>query len=153
MRCELYSRRSALLLLGILLLGCGDGNGAPALAVGESAGAAEAPSRVAAEGSAAPAGARSDAAFSGDDRELIVRAAQEYVREQTAVGSATVEIDAVVEGWARVRVIPAGDVTDPATMYLRREDDGDWMVIVLGTGFAPEDYVELGIPEAVRPPS
>ncbi len=95
-------------------------------------------------------GERLEPVLDDGDREQIRRAALDYVRDETAVAEATVEILAVAEGWARVLVVPANEVTDPATMYLRKEESR-WVAVVLGTGFAPEDYEELGIPPGVRP--
>ena len=95
-------------------------------------------------------GERLEPVLDDGDREQIRRAALDYVRDETAVAEATVEILAVAEGWARVLVVPANEVTDPAMMYLRREGSG-WTAVALGTAFAPEDYEELGIPPGVRP--
>jgi hypothetical protein len=77
-------------------------------------------------------------------------AATAYVRQQTAIDDVAVEIDAVADGWARVRVLPAGSATDPATLYLR-EEGGAWRGIAIGTAFTPPDLDEMGIPAEIRP--
>jgi len=83
------------------------------------------------------------------DREAIRAAAVDYVRAETAVANVTVEIQAVGEGWARVRVIPTGGETDPALLFLRRID-GAWRGVAIGTAFTPEDQDRVGVPAAVR---
>jgi hypothetical protein len=95
-------------------------------------------------------GERLEAVVQRGEREAIRRAALEYVQRETAITEITVEVEAVVDGWARIRVIPAGDATDPAVMYLRREG-GRWAGVIIGTGFTPEDLDRLGVPMAVRP--
>lgn len=81
---------------------------------------------------------------------LAIRdAAVAYVRGETAISDIQVEIDAVADGWARVQTIPAREETDPATLYLRQEENG-WRGISLGTVFLPEELDEMGVPAAVR---
>lgn len=77
-------------------------------------------------------------------------AAIAYVRQETAIDEITVEIEAVADDWARVRAIPAGSTTDPATLYLRK-DGTAWRGVAIGTGFIPPDLDEMGIPRSVRP--
>lgn len=73
-----------------------------------------------------------------------------YVGEATAIPDIRIEIDAVADGWARVRALPTGEETDPATLYLRQDGDS-WRGVSIGTAFTPEDLDEMGVPAAVRP--
>jgi hypothetical protein len=87
-----------------------------------------------------------------NEREAVRRAALEYVRRETRIQNVTIEIGAIADGWARVRVVPATDVTDPAILYLRRDGDR-WVGVILGTGFTPDDLDRLDVPASVRPSS
>lgn len=81
---------------------------------------------------------------------LAIRdAAVVFVRRESAVSDIQVEIDAVADGWARVRTIPTVVETDPATLYLRQEGS-NWRGISLGTAFIPEELDEMGVPASVR---
>jgi hypothetical protein len=94
-------------------------------------------------------GERLTAAVDTTEAEAIRRAARDYVRRETQIQEVEVEIEAVSEGWARLRVSPAEAETDPATLYLRRAGDR-WIGVAIGTAFAPEDLDTLGVPQAVR---
>lgn len=85
-----------------------------------------------------------------DEREAIRSAAIDHIRRETAVSEVSIEVDAVAEGWARVRAHPLGEETDPAVLYLQKEGAG-WRVVALGTGFAPEDLDRIGVPSQARP--
>lgn len=77
-------------------------------------------------------------------------AALAYVRRETAIEDIEVEIEAVAGDWARVRVMPEGSATDPATMYLRKEG-ASWRGVAIGTAFTPPDLDEMGVPAGARP--
>lgn len=96
------------------------------------------------------AGDRLEPVIAAGDGERIRQATREFIRTQTEVDSVAVEIDALAGEWARVRVIPAGGVSDPAIVYLRRVG-GAWRVVLIGTAFAPDDLNEAGVPQEVRP--
>jgi hypothetical protein len=80
----------------------------------------------------------------------ITAAARAYILERTAIREVSIEIEAATASWVRVRAVPSGGATDPATLYLRWAN-GRWEVVALGTGFTPDDLDGLGVPRAVRP--
>lgn len=77
-------------------------------------------------------------------------AALAYVRSQTAIEDVEVAIEAAANDWARIRVLPRGSATDPATMYLRKQG-GSWRGVAIGTAFTPPDLDDMGVPRGVRP--
>jgi hypothetical protein len=83
------------------------------------------------------------------EEEAVITAARQYAKDNTDI---EVELEvAEIEGdYARVQVKPADpEAADEATMYLRKEK-GRWKGIIIGTGFSPEDYKNLKIPEKIR---
>lgn len=89
------------------------------------------------------------AAAAGDDQ-AIVAAAKKYVAANSEIAEVDVKVEKVVGDYARVTVIPKAGQTDPALVFLKREN-GAWRGLTIGTAFTPEDYKELHIPAAVRP--
>lgn len=85
-----------------------------------------------------------------EERAAIQQAVRDFVRTRSALADFSVVVDAVAQGHARARVIPSEQVTDPATVFLRREG-GVWRGLVIGTAFAPEEYDSLRIPRSLRP--
>lgn len=85
-----------------------------------------------------------------EDVSEVVAAARDYMGESSDVGGIDLAIEGIEGDYARVLAIPPPDEEiDPATMFLQKSDDG-WEGISLGTYFGPEDFDEMGIPDALR---
>jgi hypothetical protein len=87
----------------------------------------------------------------GTDAEdtLILEAAREYAKNNTDI-ELTVEVEEVVDEYARVHVTPGNpEAADEAIMYLKKTN-GKWEGIAIGTSFSPDDYQALRIPEKIR---
>jgi hypothetical protein len=79
----------------------------------------------------------------------ILEAAQEYAKENADL-EISVEVEKVVDEYARVHVTPADpEAADEAIMYLKKTN-GKWEGIAIGTSFSPDDYQALHIPEKIR---
>jgi hypothetical protein len=79
----------------------------------------------------------------------VLEAAREYAKQNTDV-AVNVQAESILEDYARVRVIPKNPgEADEALMYLKKEKD-KWKGISMGTGFSPDDFEALGIPEKIR---
>lgn len=81
--------------------------------------------------------------------DAITQATMRYVFQNAGVDDPSVTIEEVAEGFARVKVRSISGKTDPAIAFLKGAG-GKWKVLTLGTGFAPEDLAEMGIPVSVR---
>lgn len=79
----------------------------------------------------------------------IVAATEAYVRSNSAVSTFTVTVEQVEGDYARARVFPTDQSTDPAWVFLRR-DGGRWEALTIGTAFTEETYRELGIPDSLQ---
>lgn len=67
------------------------------------------------------------------------------------LGEVKIVVEEVDDDYARLGVAPVLPTTDPATMYLRKDaTTGSWEGITLGTGWSPDDFEALKIPESVR---
>lgn len=82
----------------------------------------------------------------------IVAAARRYLKTDAAptVGATKIEVQEVEGNHARVYVTPLKPTTDPATMYLVKKAGGSWEGVTIGTGFSPEDFKDLHLPESIR---
>lgn len=79
----------------------------------------------------------------------VLEAAHHYAQENTDI-EVDLEIESVSDKYARVKVTPKTPGTaDEALMYLKKEKDS-WKGIVMGTGFTPEDFKALKIPEEIQ---
>ena len=84
--------------------------------------------------------------------EAIAAAVQDYMAEQGGpFEQVEVEIEQLEGDYARVQIVS----TDPAepgglTGFLQRSG-GDWMVLITGSGFNPDEVQALGIPESIVP--
>lgn len=85
----------------------------------------------------------------GDPEDDIIQATMRYVFKEAGVNDPVVVIEEAAGGYARVKVTSESGATDPATAFLKARADGKWKVLTLGTGFAPEDLAELGIPASL----
>lgn len=81
----------------------------------------------------------------------ILDAAMDYLKANAAVEAPALKLDGVSGNFARVRVVPMNDETDPAVMFLEKKD-GVWTGLVLGTAFTAEDYETYGIPKKLQLP-
>lgn len=77
----------------------------------------------------------------------IIKATMSYLQKESPGVVATVKVDKVDGDYARVVV--AAKNTDTALAFLKRKGN-EWTVLTLGTGFAPEDYKQLGIPASLQ---
>ncbi len=83
------------------------------------------------------------------ENEAVIAAAKQYAQENTDI-EVELEVEEIEADYARVHVIPSDpSAADEAIMYLRKEK-GQWQGIIIGTGFSPEDYNNLNIPEEIR---
>ncbi len=79
----------------------------------------------------------------------VLEAAHQYAQENTDI-EVDLEVESVSDNYARVKVTPkTPGTTDDALMYLKKEKT-NWKGIALGTGFTPEDFEALKIPEEIR---
>ncbi len=92
----------------------------------------------------APGSLRAD-----DPKNAIIQATMRYVFQEAGVDDPSVTVEEVTGGFARVKVVSLSGATDPAKAFLKGGADGKWKVLVLGTGFAPGDLAELGIPASL----
>ena len=87
-----------------------------------------------------------------DDNAAIVAATKSYVAAQSGMTKVTVQVEQIVDDFARVKITPEDSgAADPAWAFLKKKD-GQWAGLVLGTSFTVEDYQQLGIPNALRVP-
>jgi hypothetical protein len=84
-----------------------------------------------------------------DDNQAIIDATTAYVKANSAVTNFTVVVDQVDGDYARTRVTPTDGSTDPAWVFLKRQN-GAWTGLTIGTAFLPEDYQQLGIPDSLQ---
>ena len=85
----------------------------------------------------------------GDEKQAIVQAIQQYLAEDTPAGPFTVIVQQVDEPYARVLIEPEDGNAETATAFLKR-DNGMWQVLTIGTAFDRETYDELEIPVSLR---
>jgi hypothetical protein len=79
----------------------------------------------------------------------VLEAAHKYAQQNTDI-EVDLEVESVSDNYARVKVTPKTPGTaDDALMYLKKEKN-NWRGIVIGTGFSPEDYKALKIPEEIQ---
>ena len=84
-----------------------------------------------------------------DVKAAIIRAAEKYVAANSAISGARISLEKVEGNYARAKVTPRNpDAADPAWVFLKKQG-GSWTGLTLGTGFAPEDYREMGIPRSL----
>ena len=84
-----------------------------------------------------------------DAKAAIVNAAEKYVAANSVTSGARISLEKVDGNYARAKVTPRNaNATDPAWIFLKKQG-GKWTGLALGTGFAPEDYRELGIPRSL----
>ncbi|HEX5692462.1 MAG TPA: hypothetical protein VFX76_20750 [Roseiflexaceae bacterium] len=84
-----------------------------------------------------------------DDTQAIVEATRTYVQANSDVANFDVQVEQVDGDYARTRVVPSDGSTDPAWVFLKREN-GAWTGLTIGTAFLPEDYQQLGIPKSLQ---
>jgi hypothetical protein len=84
-----------------------------------------------------------------DDQQAIIAATRAYVQANSEVANFDVQVEQVDGDYARARVVPSDNSTDPAWVFLKRQG-GAWTGLTIGTAFLPEDYQELGIPKSVQ---
>ena len=84
-----------------------------------------------------------------DDTQAIVEATRAYVQANSDVAAFDVQVEQVDGDYARARVVPSDGSTDPAWVFLKREN-GAWAGLTIGTAFLPEDYQELGLPRSLQ---
>ena len=71
------------------------------------------------------------------------------MEHETTVSDPVVTVQKVVGGYARVQIKSKSGATDPATAFLKLVK-GEWIVLILGTAFEPQDYERLQIPAALQ---
>lgn len=87
---------------------------------------------------------------SQNDREQSLKSAvSTYIKRNTEVKDFTLEVEGIEGDFARLRVVPADNTTDPAWVFAQHDASG-WSVLSLGTFFDEEFYRETGIPEALQ---
>jgi hypothetical protein len=84
-----------------------------------------------------------------NETQAIVDATTAYVKANSEVANFTVEVDKVDGDYARTHVTPTDNSTDPAWVFLKRQN-GTWNGLTIGTSFPPEVYQQLGIPESIQ---
>jgi hypothetical protein len=84
-----------------------------------------------------------------NDDQAIIAATRAYVQANSDVANFDVQVEKVDGDYARTRVLPADGSTDPAWVFLKRQD-GTWTALTIGTAFLPEDYQQLGIPASLQ---
>jgi hypothetical protein len=89
-----------------------------------------------------------EAATAADEsREMELAARQRVAEKAPGVALERVEVVRVVQDYAMVAVIPAGGVTDPAGVILKRQG-GNWTAVAgPGTAFPPGS--RAGAPDAL----
>lgn len=82
----------------------------------------------------------------------ILAAARRYLATNSApsVGETDLKIEEIAGTHARVSVTPVQPTADPAVMYLRRVAAQSWQGVTLGTGWSPDDFDQLHIPQDIR---
>lgn len=84
-----------------------------------------------------------------DAKAEITAAAEKYVAANSAIPGVRITIEKVAGNYARAKATPRNpNKADPAWVFLKKEGD-EWTGLMLGTGFAPEDYREHGIPRSL----
>lgn len=83
------------------------------------------------------------------DAMAIVEACRLFLGSHAAPEIHQVILDRYTADYARLLVTPAGQVTDSATCYMRR-DNHAWTVLALGTSFEPDFFDEHGVPAELR---
>ena len=84
-----------------------------------------------------------------DAKAAIVTAAEKYVAANSAISGIRISLEKVDGNYARAKVMPRNpDAADAAWVFLKKQG-GSWTGLTLGTGFAPEDYRELGVPRSL----
>ncbi len=87
---------------------------------------------------------------SQNDREQSLKnAVSSYITDNTEVNEFTLKVEVIEGDFARLRVVPSGEVTDPAWIFARQDATG-WTILDLGTFFDEEFYNELGVPAALQ---
>ncbi len=91
-------------------------------------------------------------AVSKQETAVLIAAARAYLKANSApgLGEMRIKVEQVDGDYARLNVTPVTPTTDPATLYLHKNTQGKWEGIALGTGWAPEDYDKLHIPQSIR---
>jgi hypothetical protein len=83
--------------------------------------------------------------------EAIEQGVRTYLSAQGVTINYNISVEDVAGDYARARIVPADpNATDPAAVFLKRNEDGTWKGLIYGTAFVPEDYSSLGIPERLR---
>ncbi|MDB6004585.1 MAG: hypothetical protein JWR15_1572 [Prosthecobacter sp.] len=88
-----------------------------------------------------------------NEKAAIKEAGLRYLKANSdpRVGAVKIVIEEVNGNYARLGVTPVLPTTDPATMYLRKnQKTGVWEGLTLGTGWSPEDFEAVQIPESIR---
>ena len=84
-----------------------------------------------------------------DAKAAIVSAAEKYVAANSVGAGVRVTVEKIDGKYARAKATPRDPKkADPAWVFLKKEND-TWTGLTLGTGFAPGDYRELGIPRSL----
>ena len=79
----------------------------------------------------------------------VLEAAHQYAQDNSDI-EVNLEVESISDNYARVKVTPkTPGTTDDALMYLKKEKD-TWKGIAIGTGFSPDDYEALKIPEEIQ---
>jgi hypothetical protein len=84
-----------------------------------------------------------------NDKQAIVAATRAYVQANSDVANFDVQVEQVDGDYARARVVPSDNSTDPAWVFLKRQN-GAWTGLTIGTAFLPEDYQQFGIPKSLQ---
>ncbi|CEG58711.1 hypothetical protein [Legionella fallonii] len=89
-------------------------------------------------------------ACSSLDDQAITQSVYNYVKNKTAVSSDNIITDSIrcVGSFSSAQVTPKDHSTDAATVYLHKDEDGQWVVMSLGTYF-DQDFLSK-IPKELR---
>lgn len=83
------------------------------------------------------------------DQDALIEATRAYVKTVSAVSDVRVTVEKVSGEHARVRVEAPDGATNPAFVFLRKQQ-GRWKGLDLGTGFDAAYYDKQGIPQTLR---
>ena len=84
------------------------------------------------------------------DREAIVAVTQRFLTSNSKVASYSITCERIEGSFARVRAQDNQGKTSAVVGFTRRNKEGNWEVLSLGTYFEPEFYKANGIPEKLR---
>lgn len=82
------------------------------------------------------------------NEQVLIKTVSEYATQNAAPESLVV-IDRIAEGFARLRVEPPAQTTDPAYVFARQQGT-TWTVVSLGTSFDAEFYAQNNIPLSLQ---